>query len=727
MGRGIAEKIMEQLQTDLLVREHAASALDTLREDIEDALKEYGELDLLVELIQNALDALDARRYRLVCAAAGLDPDAVDTVMRWNSAVVGALSDDFDLYSGASTATERALLYQQWTNYEIRRAKWWTTLAVHFAASAEALAQAARSFEPRLSVTVLLGDHPVIIEIEDNGVGMTDIPRSFMHKISEKRTTMNRPRRLGVRGNHGWGLTAVLGFSRRVEVLSRTSKGAAGFRFESYADFAKDAATSPANFRLDLDASESSYLSARLRDTPSETGTHLRVQLAALDPTALLGNTLQNYSRAKFRALLQLYTPIGQVNDYVLHPAFHTFRKGEIRIDLRTVSDTEHVDTVDFDFFRFSGHAGLAHYDFAAYVNAGWPRGVSVHTIHRVKRGEHVFVSAADIQPADWVHQLEDDLRSNEALPALIDENGEERRDIPRGFQFALSGGMRSELVARPPRSTTAAFRGVVLSETARPTLGRKHVLDQRSLIPRVASAHELEYDDLRKKLRATSEPPPATPAAARWRREFHQDVRTRLENQPPLSEDLALWAGGESLEARVMLVFAELLGRGVLVGYKVLRVHLQDIYDFSFLYQTALTATSTPSLQRAVQLNAGGYAVKSGTSFVRYGIGEFKNHGEDLLDDFDDSDPRKMPDTPDLLVCWDFDEQRVEELPWVVEPSDGEFHGQTHTWRPQLGVRRERPLAVISLSVLLDQQCTSGRIRGAPGTWPDLLPPVYY
>src|SRR5262249_6309785 len=158
--------------------------------------------------------------------------------------------------------------------------------------------------------------------------------------------------------------------------------------------------------------------------------------------------------------------------------------------------------------------------------------------------------------------------------------------DIPRGFQLALSGGMRSEHLARGPRSTGAAFRGVILSETALPTLGRKHVVDQRQAIARAAAEHETTYDQIRRAVLPTAEPRPATAAASKWRREFFVATRKALEGQTPVA-DLYVWAGRESREARVMLAFGELLARGVFGDFRVLRAHLQDIYDFAFLFRT--------------------------------------------------------------------------------------------------------------------------------------------
>jgi hypothetical protein len=518
-------------------------------------------------------------------------------------------------------------------------------------------------------------------------------------------------------------------------VITRTSGGeASSFIFSDYSAFAKGQLAEPSNMAPDLsEATETQFFSDRLLRDASSTGTQIRIQVVEPQHSNLLGHTLANYSTEKFANLLQLYTPIGQVNDYVFHPAYHTLRKGDLVVDLTSLHAAGGRESrrVDFDFFRLSGHVAPSHYDFSSYVNAAWPRGKSVHTVHRERSGDYIHLSAADVQAAEEIHKLEERLRERNELPTYINETDKEVAEIPRGFQAALSGGMRSEYVARPPRSTGAAFRGIILAETARPTLGRKHVMDQRTAIARAAQAHERVYDDLRKAVLPTAEPPPTTPAAARWRREFHQAVVSSLGSQEPLTDSLGVWAGEESREARVMLTFGALLSHGAFGELRVLRAHLKDIYDFAFYYRAEIAEGMIPSRQIADRLQAGGYAEIQSGHFLRYGIGEFKAYGEDLFEDFDDLEPRKMPDTPDLLVCWSFEQAVVEDGPWVVEgvsEMTQEFPGQTHLWIPQRGeIRRERPLPVVSLATLISQRVATGDLQGAPQPWPDVLPNVYY
>ena len=98
---------------------------------------------------------------------------------------------------------------------------------------------------------------------------------------------------------------------------------------------------------------------------------------------------------------------------------------------------------------------------------------------------------------------------------------------------------------------------------------------------------------------------------------------------------------------------------------------------------------------------------IKHTNSYHRYAICEFKTFGHAIFDDFglDENDPRrKDPQAIDLLVCWDFDLDDIENWESVeVEPENVEFQGQTHRWRNVTGGERDRPMAVINLKELLE------------------------
>src|SRR5581483_418455 len=530
----------------LLARVAAGDQLTRLREDLEDSLKEYRQFDLLVELLQNALDAIEERRYRELCATARLNPASPDVIDVWNEAVLKRMKDDFDRYDACADYAAIALFYGSCEDDGARRAAWWNALAsgLHDAGlstvSADELAATANSFRGSLRIRVETGNASWLT-VEDDGIGISDVPAVFIHKASAKRAGAQRIRRLGVRGSHGWGLTAVLALSERVEVVSRVADAIAdGYSFSDYASFTRGAVPEPRNEVLDPSATPASreLLDGR------RTGTFVRVQVSNPDPTDLFGNTLMEFSHAKLETLLRLYTPVGQANDYVFHPAYHTARRGESVVSVESLNDGAPVGppTLAYDYFRLSGHNRVVHEAFREAVNQP-ERERSVDVIHRSLHGNAVLLGGGDVQWSKVVHNLETEFEAANALPGF-EADGEMTAQIPRGFGVALSGGMRSELIARPPKGNTGDYRGLILSETAAPTLGRKYVMDQRAAIPRSARGFEAKYNELRKRLLPAGEPLPQTPAAFQWLRHYVQTAIDSASLEPPSAAEIGTWAG---------------------------------------------------------------------------------------------------------------------------------------------------------------------------------------
>jgi hypothetical protein len=704
----------------------SAAPLEALRVGLEDALKEYGEHDLLVELLQNSLDAIDAIRYRAICAAAGRDHGALETVAQWNVAVEEAIENDYDAFAAASDPAARATWYGTARDDASRRRQWWELLAGKLGGTAGQLAHAASSHRGAVTVGIRTGSE-TWISVEDNGTGIEDVLKAFQLTYSDKRARPDMPRRHGVRGAHGWGLPAVLGLSDHVEVAARCGSTEQAYIFENFAPFARGTILVPEIRRVAF-----SEVAQHSQLMSGGDGTIVRTRISAPSDTNYLGYTLKNATADKLINLLRLYTPIAQVNDYLAHPAYHNSRAGDLDCTLRWTHDTATPieKSVPFRFLELSELKNAPALDYKGYINSGMPGRRTVHTLYRGYRGGQYFLSAADIQPADIIRDLEADLEKDDALPGLIGDTGAPITEIPRGFQVAVSGGMRTEYRAREPKSTSAAFRGIVLQENQPPTLGRKYVVDQRRSLPKVAQDHEQTYEEVRKRVVGKAEPEPQTLASAMWRIQHFDRIRTGLRHQPPQSADLKNWAGNGSGEARVMLTFGELLGRGYFGELHILECGLQHAYDFSFI-QFLKSGDIDTELRRA--LADAGYVIKvpaSSNRYFRYGLGEFKNNGETVLGEFEQTRTQKQADTIDLLICHAFNEDAVAEYGWMsgeAEPGTIQFPGQTHTWQPATGYRyRSRALPVIALEHLIGAEVAAGHLAAFTEKWPDVLPPMF-
>lgn len=689
---------------------------EDIRSDLEDSLKEYSETDLLVELLQNALDALDERYYRSICAELEVDPTEPSTIDGWNRTVDELIRQDYDSFPERSTGVSPQAVWQASASQdEIRRRRWASVLLTNLGLEQDSIDKIIELKLDWAKLDIILDlTGPNQLTIVDSGVGIPDPLKAFRHKGSTKRR-QDQSRRRGIRGSHGWGLSAILGLCDRVEVATKTDQGEVqALRLERFASFRADATITPVISAFTGDEASS----IGLPEVPAVSGTAVRVLLPKPHSGGLLDRLITDGAVEQWANSLRLYTPVGQVNDYVMHPAYHCLRKGDlsVRLTVRRGEDQNSIN-VPFDYLRLRDLRPEICQDLKDFVDLGMHPGKSVYCVGREKSSSNIYLVAAEIQ-ASKPTMLSIETSSTKLLVSHSTESGDEAPVIPRGIFLALSGGMRSESVALPPLSTNAAYRGVVLAETARATLGRRHTLDQRTSIPNAAKAFARTYDFVRKKTIPSGQAVLTGPALHRWQRKLWRAVIAELLEDPPVS-DTKVWAGVNSGEARVMLSFAELLALKVFGDVRVLRCSLQDVYDFQFVYRWSTHSHEGPSSSLSDTLFNQGFVDRSDSGdYRRLGVGEFKSQGDSVLHEFDptEGDWRKNPNSIDWLICWDFDESVLGEG-WTSTQIDEmashrEFQGQTHVWTPAPGNARTRPLPVTSLKRLLLQLTEVGTLN---------------
>lgn len=142
--------------------------------------------------------------------------------------------------------------------------------------------------------------------------------------------------------------------------------------------------------------------------------------------------------------------------------------------------------------------------------------------------------------------------------------------------------------------------------------------------------------------------------------------------------------------EAALVSIFHELLGAGILKGYLPLKTGFKETYDLWCTYRISkqdLGAKFHP-------LTENGYLECPC-------VIEFKYSGEAILDDFTE-DIKYFPNI-DLLVCWDFDENKFARNRVEVEPLGADevmFYGSNYklTWPGSynLGSASEKPMLVL-------------------------------
>lgn len=699
-----------------------------LRRALFDARKEYSSLhDVLVEGTQNALDALDEYFFRSVIEAIGFDPTEATTVNHWNTAVRTALQKDYEAFE-KSTVKEHELAgwYAGVQDQDARKSAWVNTVAKEFDLSAKVVGDAyekALEWKPRLEVRYSVGSRRV--DIIDNGVGMVDIFQC-MRRGATTKSREYRPDeyvRLGCRGIHGWGFISLLARCNSVRVASAPVGGeVAALGFRNFLGFIEG--TDKPEF---IDLSPDDF------DVPVGHGTHLVLEGIQDVPNGVFEDIFKDLTPERFGSVLRALTPVGQVCDFVGHPAYHTLRAGDVEINVTDVEAGTSVQ-VPFECLRVSEFVTVAGgYDGFLANPTHYDRG-SVHVLHRYRSSKgDVYLGAAEIQEASVLDELQKyEPASIKILGKWDDAKGRYVRALQRGVFLAHSGGMRSEVVLLEPTGNRAMIRGVCLCDTLSPTIGRKSVVaDKRQAASRAASRLFSFYDQkVRKRLKGAKKGGIAIKSFAE-RRKSILAATSRVAASPPPTADLYTWATSDGKEARVMAVFSELLGRGIFGNLRLISVGLRTTYDFEFLYWSLLSPQSTHPNSSVAEMRrntcAGGVEVVGGDKrYFQYGIGEFKSAGEDVLDDFElDGEARKDPNAVDLLVCWDFDESVLGDKSWEVdEVTDATrvFCNETHQWTSSsrtIGF----PISVIRLRDVVDREVKAGRLEDLK-VW---LPALYF
>jgi hypothetical protein len=698
------------------------------RKTLHDVSKDYPDHDVVIELLQNALDAIDQRRYELICDAANLDAKADATIEKWNGVVRALIEQDYKNFQKAYKMKPWqptvASLYTQWKDDKRRRIAWWDALAKAFCTTAKKLTAAIDPTVYLPKLTVSYSHSRRVLRVEENGVGM-DLSKKetflgyFRNTEGCKREVTKR---LGVRGSHGWGLTSVLTHTNRLHVYSAVSGSTAvGWKLDGFRDFRTGGPEPVPDQICPRDVQAAVAGSCIEKQGP---GTIIEVSLSdILDPSDLQ-HTLDEYTPEKLVSFLRLFSPIAQVNDYVFHPAYHCYRRHD-KFDMEFCDlDSSKRLSVDYSLLELRDILPAYSHGYDQFLpKSASLRGQSVHTIFRYRSAKNVHVlSAAEVQQTDCFQSFVDELRNNSSLP--IRPDGPHGGSLWRGFYLGLSGGLLCAAEVQGTKGNDGNYRGVALAEEVPPSLARKHIsndLGGNTTIPIAARNHTQLYDDCRKLLKPASGGHTGG-ALYKKRREYFDELLKELAATPTTTSGIFTWAPGSSGEARVMLVFAELMSKKMFGDFRVLKCGLRDTYDFAFIYNTTISGTSVPGSIIASELESQGRCdyQKTGPKagrFLRLGIGEFKADGVSILDDSKRLDPLKNADAIDVLVCWHFDDKSLEVAGWDSErlssDSEREFPMQTHRWTSQPGadVERDTNLAVISLEEVIKDLVASSKL----------------
>jgi hypothetical protein len=172
-------------------------------------------------------------------------------------------------------------------------------------------------------------------------------------------------------------------------------------------------------------------------------------------------------------------------------------------------------------------------------------------------------------------------------------------------------------------------------------------------------------------------------------------NIKNKVQNTPMLEVPQISYQKEPVEEQGVIAVFHELIGAGLLKGYRTQRSSSRETYDAYINYKPDFSVI--PASLKNRSSSSSGYNI-----FV-----EFKfEGGKSLLEDFD---VRKRPRDFRLLVCWTLDGQsfRAEQIEVVeCDPNDTIFHGATHKliFPNSYGFGAENTLHVIAIKDFLQK-----------------------
>lgn len=275
----------------------------------------------------------------------------------------------------------------------------------------------------------------------------------------------------------------------------------------------------------------------------------------------------------------------------------------------------------------------------------------------------------------------------------IADETSEKTYFLQHGIYVATKG-MPTGIVLDPPTSGFAGYWGnfyiIVEDDSIVFDLGRKTVPSRiKGTLKTVAK--EL-FDKFLPYIKyVTADPSVPVKSASLQQVEKNKTYTELMEKNANLKLDqISFLKNPDSQEAAVSAIFHELIGAGILKGYRSLSTGYKQTYDLwaNYCVDAALVGENMQEYQQ------------NGKIDIPCVI-EFKFAAESIIADLDDN--IKFFQDMDLLVCWDLDEQKFAKNfieVSLIEPEDVLFYGSNYklTWPGSynLGAASEKPVLAL-------------------------------
>lgn len=553
----------------------------------------------------------------------------------------------------------------------------WDILAEALQNSVDAIEQAAKSnTEAVKQIQIAFNAHLRSIEISDTGIGM-----SADQVMSVLAPHQGFKRGMGLRGEKGVGLSFIMFMSNRFRIETCDGNQTVGLEVHRANDWANGTDDNPLKFSNVKITGPQEFLGS---------ATYTRIWAEQIPPAKDSSEDIFEYTKPRLGYVLRTKTAVGNT-----HPLFNVAALPPVDINVQLVYVDSSGKLSKPEDVPYSFHAPHSFLKPKEVLN--WDefsdrlvQGKSTNAKGLVHVGQQVTESGKTVK---WYAFISQRTTFDEISEANRLETSE-IKDVDSGI-YISTRGMPTGIRLAPPRSQQAAywpsFFVLLEYDDLRLDMGRKFVGGRvAQMLTKVA------LEIFNKHVNAV---PRLTTKAGDALVGLEMDaalekIKTDAATTPELGFEKIPYLKVPVEEQGVIAIFHELLGAGILRGYRVQRSSSYEGYDSYISYKPDPSVIPTSVLKK----------IKHGASYNLFA--EFKlEAGKSLLADFEN---RKRPKDFRLLICWSvnaavFKQNHIEIE--NVEPTETVFHGATHKaiFPNSYGFGAENTLHIIALKDLIE------------------------
>lgn len=553
----------------------------------------------------------------------------------------------------------------------------WDILAESLQNSVDAIEQSAKANpSPVALIQVVFNAYLRSIEVSDTGVGM-----SADQVMSVLAPHQGFKRGMGLRGEKGVGLSFIMFMSNRFRIETCNGQETISLEIHRANDWANGTESQPLTFV---------NVTTTAPQTFQGSSTYTRIWAEQIPVAKDSGEDIFEYTKPRLIYVLRSRTALGNT-----HPLFKSEERPavDIRVQLRYIDTTGKQGKFEDVPYSFQApDSFLKAKDVLSWDDYSQRRidGKNTHAKGLVHVGQEISESGKVVKWYTFVSQRTtfDDISEANHLQTS------ESKDVDSGI-YISTRGMPTGIRLTPPRSQQAAywpsFFILLEYDDLRLDMGRKFVGGRvAQMLTKVALGIFNKHVNAVPRLTTKA----SDPLAGLEMDLALEKIKAEAANAPELGLNKLPYLKAPVEEQGVVAIFHELLGAGLLKGYRTLRSSSIEGYDAYIKYKPDPSVTAA-----SVKKN-----IKEGTTYNIFA--EFKfEAGQSLLLDFE---VRKRPKDFRLLICWTLDEMVFKENQIEVEAvelTETIFHGATHKliFPNSYGFGAENTLHVIVLKDLID------------------------